>query len=74
MDLGAPYDRKEGHWLYCKEKSMSDFWLVAGPIAVVAVGWFVGTEISRLRTAVDKLSANQMQLAISLGRLEEKVK
>lgn len=53
---------------------MSDFWLVAGPIAVAAVGWFIGTEISRLRTAVEKLSHNQTQMAISLGRLEEKVK
>lgn len=53
---------------------MSEFWVYAGPIAVAAVGWFIASEISRLRTSVDKLNANQMQMAISLGRLEEKIK
>ena len=53
---------------------MSDFWIYAGPIAVAAVGWFIAAEISRLRTAVEKLSANQTQMAIAVGRLEEKMK
>jgi hypothetical protein len=53
---------------------MSEFWIYAGPIAVAAVGWFIATEISRLRTSVEKLHTNQTQMAISLGRLEEKIK
>jgi len=53
---------------------MSDFWFFAGPIAVAAVGWFIASEISRLRASVEKLNSNQTQMAIAIGRLEEKMK
>jgi len=53
---------------------MSEFWVYAGPIAVAAVGWFIASEISRLRASVEKLNSNQNQMAIALGRLEEKIK
>lgn len=51
-----------------------EFWIYAGPIAVAVVGWFLASEISRLRKQLDKISENQTQMAITLGKLETEIK
>lgn len=49
-------------------------WLIIGPISVAAVGWFIGSEIHNLRKRFDRIEQTQTQMAITLGKLEEKVK
>jgi hypothetical protein len=49
-------------------------WLIIGPLAVAAVGWFIGSEIQNLRKRFDRIEQTQTQMAITLGKLEEKVK
>lgn len=51
-----------------------DTWLILGPIAVAAVGWFIGSEIHTLRKRFDRIEQTQTQMAVTLARLEEKVK
>lgn len=51
-----------------------EVWIVAGPIAVAAVGWFIATEIHTLRKRFDRIEQTQTQMAITLAKLEEKVK
>ena len=49
-------------------------WIIIGPLAVAAVGWFIGSEIHNLRKRFDRIEQTQTQMAITLGKLEEKVK
>jgi hypothetical protein len=49
-------------------------WLIIGPLAVAGVGWFIGSEIHNLRKRFDRIEQTQTQMAITLGKLEEKVK
>lgn len=51
-----------------------EVWVVAGPLAVAAVGWFIGTEIASLRKRFERIEQTQTQMAITLAKLEEKVK
>lgn len=51
-----------------------EFWLYAGPIAVAVVGWFLTSEITRLRKQIEKISDNQVQMAITLAQLEAEIK
>lgn len=45
-------------------------WVIIGPIAVAAVGWFIGSEIAGLRKKVERLDQTQTQIAITLAKLE----
>jgi hypothetical protein len=49
-------------------------WYILGPIAVAAVGWFIAAEIHTLRKRFDRIEQTQTQMAITLAKLEEKVK
>jgi hypothetical protein len=49
-------------------------WIIIGPLAVAAVGWFIASEIHTLRKRFDRIEQTQTQMAITLGKLEEKVK
>lgn len=51
---------------------LSTFWIVAGPLSLTAAGWFVGSEIKRLRAQVDQLLENQKEMAIHIAKLEAK--
>ena len=52
----------------------TDIWLILGPVAVAVTGWFVGSEIKRLRAQVDQLLDNQKEMAVQIARLEAKIK
>jgi hypothetical protein len=47
---------------------------IAKFLAVAAVGWFIASEIHTLRKRFDRIEQTQTQMAITLGKLEEKVK
>jgi hypothetical protein len=49
-------------------------WLILGPLAVAAVGWFIASEIHTLRKRFDRIEQTQTQMSITLAKLEEKVK
>jgi hypothetical protein len=53
---------------------MVDAWLIIGPVGIAIAGWFVGSEIKRLRSQVDQLLENQKQMAVQIARLEAKIK
>lgn len=51
----------------------TDIWLIIGPIAIAVTGWFIGSEIKRLRNQVDQLLENQKEMAVQIARLEAKL-
>ena len=53
---------------------MDQAWLIIGPAGIAIAGWFVGSEIKRLRSQVDQLLENQKQMAVQIARLEAKMK
>ena len=53
---------------------MVDAWFIIGPAGIAIAGWFVGSEIKRLRSQVDQLLENQKQMAVQIARLEAKMK
>ena len=53
---------------------MVDAWFIIGPAGIAIAGWFVGSEIKRLRNQVDQLLENQKQMAVQIARLEAKMK
>lgn len=75
LDNGIP--RKVASFiisLVAKKRTNVEAWLIIGPIAVAAVGWFIGSEINSLRKRFDRMEQTQTQMAITLAKLEEKVK
>lgn len=48
--------------------------LIIGPLGITIAGWFIGTEIKRLRSQVDILLENQKDMAVQIARLEAKIK
>ena len=75
LDNGIP--RKVAKFvvsLIAKKRTKMEAWLIIGPIAVAAVGWFIGSEIHTLRKRFDRIEQTQTQMAVTLARLEEKVK
>ena len=53
---------------------MEQAWLIIGPVGIAIAGWFIGSEIKRLRNQVDQLLENQKQMAVQIARLEAKIK
>ena len=56
------------------KKVKMESWLILGPLAVAALGWFIASEIHTLRKRIDRIEQTQPQMAITLAKLEEKVK
>ena len=75
LDNGIP--RKIARFaakLLSGKKVKMESWLILGPLAVAALGWFIASEIHTLRKRFDRIEQTQTQMAITLAKLEEKVK
>ena len=77
MDSGQWHTAK--NCTICREaiiwkKVKMESWLILGPLAVAALGWFIASEIHTLRKRFDRIEQTQTQMAITLAKLEEKVK
>lgn len=75
MGVKAPkWACKNSHRQPKEEKVMDQALYIIGPLGITIAGWFIGTEIKRLRSQVDILLENQKDMAVQIARLEAKIK